>query len=364
MRIAIITGSRADWNGLGMVAMALRDAGHDVTIIGTAAESITPAAIAGDSFSSQGGWTESSGDTQLGVAFTMADSLAWVARSLSGLKPDLVILCGDRYEILAAAVAAAMLRIPIAHIAGGDVTRGSIDDRLRNAITMLADLHFPTNDYSYERILIMQMTSIGVHMVGSPAVDRIRVTPRVSRRAFFNEIGLPNGPTVVVSFHPATAEPEPTRGCIEMLAACKDLNDEVKPKHLNWLLIGSNADAGGQEIERLMLIFKSICDGRSAFVRNLPPHLYYSALECDMLIGNSSAGLYEAPSFGIPVVNIGDRQKGRLAAANVRTCAPTRDAILYTMKLQLAEGRKPCVNPYGDGHSAPRIAKIIGEWRP
>ncbi len=364
MRIACITGSRADWNGLGMVALALRDAGHDVHVIATGQH--------GASGESTLGVIEDDGfrpvlvqiplwDADFDIPEATGAATAAVGHALANLKPDLAIVVGDRYEILGAATAAALLRIPIAHLSGGDITEGSIDDRLRYAITALSDLHFPTNWPAAERLTWTVRKPETVHMGGSPALDRIRVTPLIPKEQLFGQWSI-EPKIILVSFHSVTNEAEPTRGCIEMLAACKELDDEIKPVHYLWLLLGSNADAGGKEINRLMLIFKSTCGDRSTFVANLPPQLYYSALaHCDLQIGNSSAGLYEAPSFGIPVVNISPRQDCRLAAANVRTCAPTREAILHTIKLQLAEGRKPCVNPYGDGHSAERIAKIIGE---
>jgi UDP-hydrolysing UDP-N-acetyl-D-glucosamine 2-epimerase len=366
MQIACITGSRADWNGLGMVAMALHDAEHDIRVIATGQHlegAGTTDLIAADGLNYSVAPLYRTKDRPIDIAEAAGAAVTVMGRALDSLKPDLVVLCGDRYESLSAATAASMLRVPIAHIAGGDVTEGSLDDKYRNAITMQADYHFPTNEWSAQRLTDkMGIDGARVHQCGSPALDRIRVTPLVSKEQLFGQWSV-EPKRILVSFHPATNEAEPTRGCIEMLAACKALDDEIKPAHYLWLLLGSNADAGGREIDRLMLIFKSRCGDRSTFVANLPPQLYYSALAyCDLQIGNSSAGLYEAPSFGIPVVNIGNRQTGRLAAANVRTCAPTREAILHTMNLQLAEGRKPCANPYGDGHSAARIAKIIEEW--
>ena len=369
MRIAAITGSRADWNGLGMVAMALRDAEHDVRVIATGQHSEaldtnpSRAVIMDDGFSPVLVRIPL-GSEPVDIADATGAATAGLGRALSELNLDLAIVIGDRYEMLGAAAAAALLRIPIAHLAGGDVTEGSIDDKLRYAITALADYHFPTNWSAAERLTWVVRKPETVRMAGSPALDRIRVTPRVTRETFFADLGLTSAAqTILVAYHPVTTERDNGLcGCTEMIRALIDLGGEVKS---TLLVLGSNADAGSGVINHALhsLANHSECGG--AFVANLPPSQYYSALEhCDLLVGNSSAGLYEAPSFGIPVVNIGDRQKGRIFAANVRTCAPTREAILHTIKLQLAEGPKVCVNPYGDGHSAARIAEIIGEWRP
>lgn len=359
MKIAIVTGSRADWNGLGMVAKALRPAA-DVRIITCGQHSDMPesrAVINGDGFD-YSMIHMPSGNLAIDTVECASIGLAALGHVWTQLKPDLVLLAGDRYEILSAAFSAAMMNIPIAHIAGGDITEGSIDNKLRNAITALSDLHLVTNAAAYHRLL--EHGPRPPVLTGSPAIDRIEKRERVSRETFLNQmrsIGLsPRALNILVSYHAPTLELDPVIGCVEMLSALEHIANKTDAA---FILIGSNADAFGRTIDELLLGFAGAYRLRSAFVANLPPNIFYSALDhCNLMIGNSSAALYEAPSFGLPVVNIGRRQLGRMTAANVFTVdPPTAGAIADAAALQLRVGKcDPCRNPYGDGFAAERIA--------
>jgi UDP-hydrolysing UDP-N-acetyl-D-glucosamine 2-epimerase len=378
VRVVVITGSRADWNGLGMVAMALRDAGQDVQIIATGQHVYGRPKTGLDVLIEDGfdGVQAIPGPVDRSIADALTDAPLDVARAsgwltisianaLGDLKPDLVMLAGDRYETLAGATAATLVGIPIAHLAGGDVTEGSMDDKFRNAISMMASLHFATNRLSADRLRRMEVSG-AVHDEGSPALDRIRVTPIVTRETLFNQLASdgfnPCERNVLVAFHPATVGEDPTRACAEMLHGLTELDAVL---NVGWLMLGSNADAGAKKIEDMLRTFIGCCENGGAFVHNLPPQQYYSALaHFDLMVGNSSAGVYETAGFGIPVINVGTRQAGRIAPANVIGCPAKRERVLMAAKLMLGTGRMVCKNPYGDGYSAKRIAQTIGEWQP
>lgn len=357
MKIAVVTGSRADWNGLGMVAKCLRadyQAGVDVIAIGQHADSEESLqTIIADGFDPKLCRTNFRDDMAVGAgaaalaASGALDALGW---------PDMVLVLGDRFEILGAATAAALKNIPLAHIGGGDLTEGSIDNKLRYAITALSSVHFVTNEESRDRL--RRIGNGTLCLVGNPALDRIAATPIVSRETLFKELALiPSKKNVLVAYHAATREARPWESCAQMLSALDGID-------ASFLVLGTNADTGSDAIAQLLAEF---CDGAFPAAKrqwrgNLSPELFYSALaHFDCMVGNSSAGLVETASFGINVVNIGDRQTGRLAPRNVRTYKADEAAIAYGVKMALDLPRQPQPNPYGDGHSAPRIAKTIVE---
>lgn len=354
MKIAIITGSRADWNGLGMVGKVLRDvdkADVRVIAIGQHADSQESLeTIIWDGFDPKLLRTNTRDDMAIGCGrATIA-----ISGALAYDSPDMVLICGDRFEILGAASAAALHGIPIAHIGGGDTTEGSIDDRLRYAISALADLHFVTNMYAQAH---MVATLNGkVYLTGNPALDRIQQIELLSRARLFNAIGMKeNRNNILVVFHAATSEREPANGCAAMIAALSDIKDAA------FLILGTNADTGSGEIDMQLRHFAK--SGRAVFRENLTPELFHNALEhFDCMIGNSSAGIIETAWHGIPVVNIGNRQKGRPQPDNVWNCGNGQDVIALTLQSALGSTRARRNNPYGNGDSAPRVAKIIVDY--
>ena len=359
MKICLITGSRADWNGLGMVGKCLRDQ-HKVDVqviaIGQQAENEQHLnTVIEDGFDPQVVRTNFHD-----MAVGCGKAMLMLGPLLAHDTPDMVLLCSDRFEILGAASAAALLKIPIAHIGGGDVTEGSIDNKLRYAITVLSDLHFVTNKDAARRILNFVTPDV-VHNTGSPALDRIAQTSIIPRDKLFKELELaPSKRNIIIAYHAVTAEPDNgLSGCRAMLNALAQFKDAT------FLVIGTNSDVGSEDISEMLTDLyahepvNSLCK-RGWRHDNLSPELFYSALtHFDVMVGNSSAGLIETAGFGIPVVNIGNRQKGRPAPANVQHCDDVMQIINMAVTMALRDGRKVCANPYGDGHSAPRIAKII-----
>lgn len=364
MKVLAVTGTRADWGLLAPVLALLRDdARFDLAICATGqhlmGDRASLAAIEAEGFAVDATvdmeLSEDDGPRALSAA--MGRALTGIGAVLDDAKPDLVLILGDRYETLAAASASVLSRVPVAHLCGGDLTLGAMDDAFRHAITKLSALHFPTNADAARRIARMGEDPARIHAVGSPGIDRLHAMEPTGRRAFLKGLGLPDAPFAVVTFHPPTLSGDGAAHCAEMLAALDDTG-------LALLLTGSNADPGGRGIDRMLRDFAEGRD-RAVYRESLGSRGYADALRhAEVCVGNSSSGLYEAPSFGLPVVNIGDRQEGRLRAACVIDCAPERGAIAGAIATARARGRAPCDTPYGDGRAAPRIVKVLAATDP
>lgn len=353
MKIALITGSRADRAALEMVRSALGAPVH---------------------------WIDLDGPTWAGWHPIHRTKLAYDHVWLELWRPDepqfdLVVLHGDRHEILGAAMAANIMGVPIAHLGGGDLTEGSQDDCFRHAITKLSHLHFPSNADAGIRIEQMGEDPARVHVVGCPGIDLLMRTPLMGRDEAFAAVGLKSCERcLLVLFHPNTLGDT----AAELQALSEAL--QARPAGTAMVLIGPNADAGSDliraEWKRLAALSGKRWDNMMAgyspsaeyppipYHDNLARPLFLSLLKhCDALVGNSSAGFYEAPCFGTAVINIGDRQQGRPKPSNVTTVRAEAAEILKGIKGALAFagfGKHLMVkNPYGDGHAAERIASVI-----
>lgn len=295
---------------------------------------------------------------------TMAESLA-MAESLTRFTElflksgfDLLLVLGDRYEIAAVCCAAVNCRLPIVHLHGGETTEGAIDECYRHAITKMSWLHFPAAEEYRKRIIQMGENPEMVYNVGALAVENIRSAADYPLAELSREIGMELGGKdyAVVTFHPVTQE----RGTAEeqmnaLMQAMDERND------LKYLITKSNADEGGKRINELWDVFcKNRPNCRAVF--SLGMRRYLSALRnCRMVIGNSSSGILEAPVCGVPTVNIGDRQKGRLKSNTVIDCAPDRTEILQAMEKaddMQRSGMKPDLI-FGDGTTSERIIRIL-----
>lgn len=247
-------------------------------------------------------------------AVSCGQAMMMAAEQLNNIKPDLVILAGDRFEILGAAVAAHLMGIPIAHLSGGDVTEGSQDDAMRHAITKLAALHFPTNWDSANRLIAMGEEKWRIHMVGAPQIDYLLAQELYSREETLERLGFQNVRVAaqeyaLVAYQPPTMEVDPAAEIDELLRNLgKDDPDWPTP---HYIFTTVNPDAGGVEITRKITKFCSASYDQHRIV-NMGSKLFLSAMKhCRYIIGNSSAGFYEAPTLGTRFVNIGDRQNGR-----------------------------------------------------
>lgn len=293
-----------------------------------------------------------SGDTGVAIAKSVGLGIIGFADALEKLQPDLMLILGDRFEILAAAQAALFAKVPVAHLCGGDVTEGAFDESIRHAITKMSHLHFPTNAGAAARLIAMGENPDHIHVVGSSGLDRIRRMPFMRREDFFDAIGLaPRSHNLMVALHPTTLESSSALDQAEELITSLDsLGPDV-----GLLITGANADTEGQRLnERL----KAFADARTnaVFRTSLGSELFLNAMrQVDAVVGNSSSGLYEAPWFGTPAVNIGDRQKGRLRAKSVFDSPFDSRSIAAAIKQALACGRFPQDNLYGSGYAAEDI---------
>lgn len=362
-RICVVTGSRSDY-GLLYWPMKLLSQDPEIELqIAVTGMHLSPSfgeswrTIEGDGFSIAARVEMLlSGDSCVSVAKSVGIGVMGFADAIEHLKPDLMMVLGDRFEILAAVQAALFARVPVAHVCGGDVTEGAFDDSIRHAITKMAHLHFPSNSDAARRIVAMGEDPAHVYTVGSPGLDRIRQMRFLDRNGFFEAIGhTPRSRNILVAFHPATLDSLPISDQVEeLLAALSALGPDT-----GMIITGSNADTAGQYVSIRLREFTTKRDG-TAFHVTLGSDMYLNAMQhVDAIVGNSSSGLYETPAFGIPAVNIGDRQKGRPRASNVIDCRLERGSIHKAILQALATKRRPTWNPYGEGYASEGILKAL-----
>ncbi len=364
-KICVVTGSRSDYGLLYWPLLILREnKKFDLSVIATgmhlaAQFSETWRDIERDGFDISAKVDLClSGDAPVSIANSVGIGVSKFAKILNEIKPDLLLVLGDRFEIYAAAQAAMFLGIPIAHIGGGDVTEGSLDDSIRHSISKISHIHFVSNSHSALRLARMGEIKKNIHIVGSPGIDRIKKKKYLDRKDFFSKIKLSEGAkTIMVAFHPATLEVKNYEQQIQaLLSALKAL-----PPEIGLLVTGSNADTGGRIINEALYQY-SKSRKNTVFYQSLGSELYLDALNnVDLIVGNSSSALYEAPSFGLRAINIGSRQKGRITSASILNCPyetkPILDAINFALTLPKCDDQ----NPYGDGFSSSRIVSILEE---
>lgn len=312
-----------------------------------------------------------SSDSPVGTVKSMGLATIGFADALSELEPDMALILGDRYEILAAASAAALLGIPVAHIHGGEITEGAWDDSIRHAVTKLSYLHFTAAEEYRRRVIGMGEAPDRVFNVGSAAVDAISRFRPMSKEDLESSLGLRLADDfLLVTFHPATMHPgeaaSQTRALLDALDGC--VMDDTPHGEIKVLFTMPNSDAEGRTVGKMV---SDWCDrnvGRAHAVVSLGRDRYYSALSyCAAVVGNSSSGLIEAPSFGVPTLNIGDRQKGRARGNTVYDCEAVKEDISAGLRLIMSkETRERCrchgVNPCHVPGTARRIHDILSEW--
>lgn len=299
-------------------------------------------------------------DDPVTITRALGKAVSGFANVLARYRPDLLLVLGDRYEILGAVQAALIARVPVCHIAGGDVTEGAFDDAIRHAITKLSHLHCVTHAQAARRVRQLGEAEERIFVTGSPGIDQLLATPRLDVATLSARLGMPLRPrNLAITFHPATLDNEDALAQVEqLLTALSGLGDDV-----GLIFTGANADPRGQAINARLQDYVAEHD-HAIWRDSLGQQGYYSLLAiADAVVGNSSSGLYEAPSFGTPTVNIGSRQQGRPKAPSVIDCAPHADAIAAAIHQALAGGRQTPDNPYGDGQATARIIDVLtGPW--
>ncbi|MDC1004981.1 UDP-N-acetylglucosamine 2-epimerase [Opitutales bacterium] len=302
-----------------------------------------------------------SADTPSGITKSMGLSLIGFADEFKRLKPDLILILGDRYEIMSAAMAATIARIPIAHLHGGEATEGLIDEAVRHSVTKMSHIHFVAAKEYEQRVIQLGENPNRVFCVGGMGIDNIVKLELLAKDELEDSLDFKLGAkSMLVTFHPVTLENKTSSDQMtELLKSLSEFND------YSIVFTMPNADTDGRAIFKKI---ENFCDGSDncrAFT-SLGQLRYLSFLEhADLVVGNSSSGLLEAPSFKIPTVNIGDRQKGRLKAESVIDCEPTcvqiSNAIQKATSLNFKKSCEKVENPYGGGGASELIVQKLEE---
>lgn len=301
-------------------------------------------------------------DTAVGVTKSMSVALMGFADYFEENRPDIVILLGDRYEILMAASAAMMARIPIAHIHGGETTQGAVDEAIRHSITKMSHLHFTTTHEYRNRVIQLGEQPSKVYNVGALGVENARSIALMEKKPLEESLALVfRAPTILVTYHPVTLEDMTAEEQFENILTVIDRHKECQ-----IIFTKANSDPNGRIINRMIDDFTGKNSERCTAFTSLGQVRYLSTLQfCDVVMGNSSSGIIEVPSFGIPTIDIGDRQKGRISAASVIHCgnetADIEEALRKAMSPDFRNRIREQKNPYEGSHTSEQIVKIIEE---
>lgn len=290
----------------------------------------------------------------------LAIQLQGLVQSVARIRPDILLVLGDREEAMTTALVGAYMNIPVAHIAGGDRVIGNVDDQVRHAVTKLAHLHFVTNPESKERILRLGEQPFRVFDVGNPGLDRLLEVPVIAASELTRRLGftiVDGEPLVMLIQHVLSTEID------QAYEQMKVTLDAVRELGIKTVLSYPNSDAGGQQMIRAIREYETLPFLYTA--KNIPRLDFVNLMRrASCLLGNSSAGILEAPLLKLPVINVGNRQRGRLHAENVQFVPHDKDRIVEavrqaTFDLEYRKTVSVCSNPYGDGHSSKRIAELL-----
>lgn len=363
IRVGVVTGTRAEYGLLYWILKQLQDdSAIDLQLIVTGAHlspqhGLTYRDIEADGFSiARKVDMALDDDSAVGVTKALGQATSGFADVLAELRPDVLVLLGDRYETLAAAQAALIARIPVAHVAGGDVTEGAYDDAIRHSITKMSHLHFVTHAEAARRVRQLGEDPERIFTVGNPGLDQLQHLKLMAREELARELGFTfRRHNLLVTYHPETLDAESTENRIAaLLQALERLGDDV-----GLIFTLPNADTGNRAIrERLEAYVATHANARA--YASLGPLRYWGAMkQVDAVVGNSSSGILEAPSLQKPTVNIGDRQKGRPQAASVINCGYGAGEIESAIRRAFDLDCRDVINPYGDGHAAERIVAVL-----
>ncbi len=304
-----------------------------------------------------------SSDSPVGISKSVGLGVIGFTDALGRLKPDITVVLGDRFEALAFAIASYILRIPIAHLYGGEATFGALDEGFRHSITKLAYLHFTSTEAYRKRVIQLGEHPSRVFNVGALGIDNIKKMKLLSKEEVEKRIGRKfKKRNLLITYHPTTLEKNKTEEQFrELLKALDELEDTL------LIFTKANADTEGRIINYLIDEYVRKNPHKAVAFTSMGQLLYLSTMKyVDAVVGNSSSGIIEAPSFKIGTINIGDRQKGRIKAESVIDCKPTYEDIKRALKIlyssSFKEKLKRVKNPYGDGNTAPRIKKILKKW--
>ena len=368
-RIAVVTGSRAEYGLLYWLLKTLRDAENVELQILITGMHLSPFfgktidLIKADGFSIAAEVDLLvDGDTPRAVAKSVGLGVIGFTDALTTLKPDIVVGLGDRFELLAAVQAAFFLKIPVAHIHGGEVTTGALDDAVRHAITKFSSLHFVAAEIYKQRVIQMGELPHRIFNVGAPGLENIAKLSLDDRYALENRLNFKMAKqNFLIVYHPATMANEDPIETIDLLFKVL-----LRFPETHFIVTGSNADDAGRSICARLIEIQKELSSRMYFSITLGQEAFLSALKlCDLIVGNSSCGIIEAPSMGTPTVNLGARQEGRIRSPSIIDCKLDEDSIYYTIKKALSssfqEIVKRCESPYAQKgfFVAENIAEIL-----
>ena len=364
-RIAVVTVARSDYGIYTSLLRAIQaEPELELQIFATGTHlspdfGLTVAMIERDGFTvNERVETLLAGDTPSAIAKSTGLGVIGFADLFARNQPDVLVVLGDRFDMYAAALAALTFNIPIAHLHGGEVTHGAIDEALRHSLTKLSHLHFVATQDSAQRVIQLGEEPWRVTVSGAPALDTLDTTPRLSREELEKRFGLHlNQAPLLVTFHPVTLQYEETaQQAAELLAAIESSGEST-------VFTAPNADTAGRQVRAMIEHFVAQ-HPRAQFIENLGQQGYFSMMyEARAMVGNSSSGIIEAASFGLPVVNIGERQGGRFRGANVIDVGYGREEILAGLKRALAPEFRAEVQSMKNPYRAPErtAAAIIVE---
>lgn len=303
-----------------------------------------------------------SSNTCTSISKSMGLAMILFAEAFERQKPDMLVVLGDRYELLSVCSAAMNARIPVAHISGGETTQGAIDESVRHCITKMSYLHFPACETYRKRIIQLGEEPDRVYNFGDVGVEMVHTIPKMTKQELEASIDFTlDRPFFSVTFHPVTLEVEEAEKQMKEVLSALDEFPEMK-----FVFTKANADAGGRSINNLIDQYTATHNNCIAFA-SLGIKRYLSLLQyANGVLGNSSSGIVEAPAFGIPTINIGNRQKGRLQADSILNCEPKRDQIvkmiIRSQSKEFTERAKRTKNPYGNGDTSSQIVQVITDY--
>lgn len=363
-RICVITGTRANYGRLKTVMDSIiKHPELELKLIVTGMHLVVECGYTINEIINDGYTVDArvdmniSNDTGAGMCKALGLGLIGITQAIESINPDIILILGDRDEDLAGAIIGAHMNIPVAHIHGGEVT-GTIDEAIRHATTKFSHIHFAATEESKERILKLGENEEVVFNVGSPGLDSILNRIYMSREEVFEKFKLDKDrKLVIVAQHPVTTQrDEAKKQMEETMEAIKKLGEQT-------ILVYPNSDAGSREMIEVIKSYRDL-DFISTY-RNIHFEDFLNLLKyADVMVGNSSSGIMEAPSYKLPVINIGERQKGREQSTNIINVDHDRE-IIYSSLIKALNDEEfikkvnSCVNPYGDGKTGERIASIL-----
>jgi UDP-N-acetylglucosamine 2-epimerase (non-hydrolysing)/GDP/UDP-N,N'-diacetylbacillosamine 2-epimerase (hydrolysing) len=364
-KICVVTGTRAEYGLLQPIMQAIKeDQVLELQLVVTGMHlspefGLTYKTIEDDDFEiSEKIEILLSSDTSIGVAKAIGLATISFSETLDRLKPDFIMVLGDRFELLAVAQVALVSRIPIVHLAGGDVTEGAFDEAIRHSITKMSQLHFVTNKESEKRVHQLGEDPENIHLVGNPGLDHLNSLKLMEKNELEKSLRYSfKSKNILVTFHSVTLDNVPSVNSFSaLLEALDSLGEDI-----GIIFTRPNSDTEGRQL--IKMLDEYVEDRSNCIVYTSLGQLRYLSTVAlvDVVVGNSSSGILEVPSLKTPTVNIGDRQKGRLRADSIIDCEPITENIKESIQQAFKLDCSTVVNPYGDGNTTERVLKVLRE---